>query len=88
MAAAPPVMRVSTHAGGHRAPPQTVFRLNRGEYAGATNPEQSRLPSSNTSLENLLCVLLINEWLDERRPKPMTYASERLSTYRHATSYS
>jgi hypothetical protein len=29
------------------ARPQTVFRLNRGKYAGATNPEQARLPSGS-----------------------------------------
>ena len=50
--------------------------------------EQARLPSSNTSLENLLCVLLIDEWLDVSSPKPMTYANERLLTHRHATPYS
>ncbi len=27
--------------------PTTVFRLNRGKYAGATNPEQARLPSGS-----------------------------------------
>lgn len=26
--------------------------------------KRERLPSSNTSLENLLCILLIDEWLD------------------------